>query len=53
MKAGVSASRLMAFMARMLCAGASRSRAGMTKDEKAKKTPAERPQPRAVARVRY
>src|SRR5204863_7647997 len=41
------------FIARMLCPGARRSRAGITKDEKAKKTPAERPQPRAVARVRY
>src|SRR4051812_24088749 len=53
MNTGVTASLLIEFIARMLCPGASRSRAGMTKDEKAKKTPAERPQPRAVERVRY
>src|SRR4029078_333456 len=53
MNTGVRASRLIEFIARMLCAGARRSRAGMTNEEKAKKTPAERPQPRAVAKVRY
>jgi hypothetical protein len=51
MKAGVNAATLMACMVATPCAGCSRARAFITKLEKAKKTPAFSPQPRAVTKV--
>jgi hypothetical protein len=52
MNAGVTAMRLIDCMAAMPWAGCRRARAFITKLEKAKKTPALSPQPRAVATAR-
>src|SRR5918995_548795 len=51
MKAGVTAATLMACMAATPCSAGRRPRAFITKAEKAKKTPAPTPQPRAERRV--
>jgi hypothetical protein len=50
-KGGVTARTFMDCMAAMPWAAGNRASAGITNDEKAKKTPATRPHPMAAARI--